>query len=314
MKKNIILLFVVFVVFASCKTKSFQESKTVSFEQKKEVNYIPYYLKVYEADSLYLINNFDKAYKILDSLFKIYEPRNSDNFAEYSVYLNSAVKCRHIECIREKAIFGLKNFGNIQSLHKEGYAMYKELKKVASISNQDEQELKDKYYNSLNKELRYKIQEIYLRDQEVRRDFEDDKKRDSIDNINLIELVKIFEETGFPEKKIIGSNNAYDMPDKWFVKLEILFMHQSSITREKYIPVFFNALKRGLCEPEVYASIYDKNEIENGRKQKYGTFSYSGGAFDTIMEQNSLKIIRKNIGLPSINYYKWRVKQLESEN
>jgi hypothetical protein len=60
--------------------------KTNSFIETKEVNYIPYYLKVYEADSLYIIKDYKKSYDILDSLFKKHEPLQMANYYEVNNY------------------------------------------------------------------------------------------------------------------------------------------------------------------------------------------------------------------------------------
>lgn len=64
-------------------------------EVKEEVNYIPYYLKVYEADSLYLTGNHQRSFEILDSLFKKYEPINL--FDEINQYLVSGYEINEIE-------------------------------------------------------------------------------------------------------------------------------------------------------------------------------------------------------------------------
>ena len=46
----------------------------------KNANYITYYLKVYEADSLNLIGEYKSSNEILDSLFKKFEPINQQTF------------------------------------------------------------------------------------------------------------------------------------------------------------------------------------------------------------------------------------------
>ena len=56
----------------------------------KNANYIPYYLKVYEADSLYLLGNYKQSYEILDSLFKKFEPINMPVYFEYEQYIKLA--------------------------------------------------------------------------------------------------------------------------------------------------------------------------------------------------------------------------------
>ena len=79
MKKTIVLLTLILLLL-SCK------SKFTSIGDEN-ANYIPYYLKVYEADSLYLTKNYEQSYKILDRLFKNYEPINIETFNEYLNYI-----------------------------------------------------------------------------------------------------------------------------------------------------------------------------------------------------------------------------------
>ncbi len=82
-------------------------------------------------------------------------------------------------------------------------------------------------------------------------------------------------------------------------------MHQDRETVFKYLPIIEDAVKKGKCSPYEYAIIYDKcmwvYGIEN-EKQKFNTFQT-----DTIQEINSVvNKNRKNIGLPSVNYFKWK--------
>lgn len=51
-KVALLLFFGIFIIF-SCKTKVIERSVTIN--EKKEINYIPYYLKVNQAKSLDMI-------------------------------------------------------------------------------------------------------------------------------------------------------------------------------------------------------------------------------------------------------------------
>jgi hypothetical protein len=84
MKKIIALLFLGFTMMISCKSKVIE--RNVAANEKKEVNYIPYYLKVNEADSLSLVGDYKKSHHILDSLFKKFEPLNREFYNEYFTY------------------------------------------------------------------------------------------------------------------------------------------------------------------------------------------------------------------------------------
>lgn len=76
----------------SCNTnKNVVKSNIDEIVKKEEVNYIPYYLKVNEADSLHLIGNFKKSQHILDSLFNKFEPLNQESYGEYITYLKNRI-------------------------------------------------------------------------------------------------------------------------------------------------------------------------------------------------------------------------------
>ena len=64
MKKITIIALVLIII--SCSSKQ----KFISEQNQEPINYIPYYLKVYEADSLFTIKDYQGSCKILDDLFK----------------------------------------------------------------------------------------------------------------------------------------------------------------------------------------------------------------------------------------------------
>ena len=77
------MFFLISISFISC--KSYQK---IGGENS---NYIPYYLKVYEADSLFLVKNYSSAYEKYDSLFKYYEPINMPLYFEFENYIKSGL-------------------------------------------------------------------------------------------------------------------------------------------------------------------------------------------------------------------------------
>jgi hypothetical protein len=110
MKKIITILFSGLIVMISCKSKVLE--RNVAINEKAEVNYIPYYLKVNEADSLFLVGDYRKSHHILDSLFKKFEPLNQESYKEYFIYLTNKLVLNDfdkIDLILKKAIqvFGL---------------------------------------------------------------------------------------------------------------------------------------------------------------------------------------------------------------
>ena len=77
------MFFLISISFISC--KSYQK---IGGENS---NYIPYYLKVYEADSLFLVKKFSLAYEKYDSLFKYYEPINMPLYLECENYIKDGL-------------------------------------------------------------------------------------------------------------------------------------------------------------------------------------------------------------------------------
>lgn len=310
MKKIIVFLFVGIVFIISCKSNRIKNSRFEKTEIKT-LDYIPYYLKVNEADSLYLVDDFEGSYRILDSLFKIYTPLNMDNYVEYGVYLNSAVMSNHNYNISSKVRLGYSRYGGITTFHKQSIEMNMEINKVANLSEEEIKVLKQEYYNSLNLDLRKKMLEMYKEDQRVRIEHKGSTEMDIVDDKNRKELNQIFKTYGFPKKRVIGSNNAFDMPDKGVIYLNIFFMHQPDSVRAKYLPILFDAVKKGLCEPYTYAVVYDRDLILKGEKQYYGTYLSEGGSTYPLMYPKKIDSIRKSIGLPHIKYSDWKVKQFE---
>lgn len=301
-KKTIIIVVVSSLFLVSCKSN-------YTRIEDKEINYIPYYLEMYKADSLFLINDFNGSYKILDSLFKIYPPLNIDNYVEYGIYLSSAVKSGNLDGIKEKVEFGYKNFGGIMTLHNESYEMYLEVNKIAGLNDDDIKSLKDFYYKSLDIELREKLLGMYEQDQEVRNESNNLSKMDSIDKINRRELDLIFEKYGFPLKSLTGSINAYDLPGGYF-RLVTLILHQPEDFKQKYLPILLENVKKGNIEPDVYSMVYDKMLIERKKNQYYGMFYCTQTELCDLENPKRLDSIRKSIGLPHIDYYQWRMKQI----
>jgi hypothetical protein len=314
LKLTLNVLILIIVVVISCKSAKPIESinKSTIATNYEKLNYINYFVKINEADSLYLVDDFKGSYEILDSIFKIYAPLNSDNYVEYGVYLNSAVMTGNLKNIEDKVRFAYLNFGNIQTHHKNGFEMYLAVNKIAKITDGEIKDLKLKYYNNLDLILRKKMLEMYKLDQEVRIHKKSDYEMNKVDEMNRLQLNYIFEKYGFPTKKLIGSNNAYDVPDNGSIYLNIFFMHQPDSIRSKYLPILLEGLKKGYCEPQIYAIVYDRDLILKGKKQYYGTYLCANDEVCPVEFPNKIDSIRKSIGLPHLKYYPWKIKQLSS--
>ena len=306
--RNTVLFLVFFVLIISCKTKNIQNNQDSKVE-KQNLNYIPYYLTMYKADSLYLLDDFASSYKILDSLFKIYPPLDTDNYAEYGIYLSSAVMSGNVQDIEKKVRYGYLEFGGITTLHKNYSEIRAAVNKAAHLSEEDIESLKLEYSKKLNMGLREKMLTMVKEDQAVREGGEEGTKLYIVDHNNEMELEKIFETYGYPSKKLIGSYSAYDLPGG-DVREGILFIHQSDKFKTKYLPILLENVKRGICDPDIYAKVYDKMDFMNKGMQYFGSFE-CGSIGDVCNLSNPKKIdsIRSSIGLPHLKYYSWKVAQ-----
>jgi hypothetical protein len=294
--KNIIFIVGVFAILISCKS-------TYTRVGDKNANYIPYYLKVNEADSLFLVDEFDKSHKIFDSLFQKYEPANTDRFYEYGTYLMSCVAVNDTIGLKKKMAYSFKKYGAM-------HAPIDPLEKYMILDNIYRKDsvyflkLKAEYLKRIDYPLIDKLQEMIKLDQSDRclNTSENNKKIRTIDSINSVRFKDIIKNKVYPNYYVVG---YFEPGLNDFADISILLMHQDRKTVFKYLPVIEDAVKKGKCSPYEYAVIYDKcmwvygNENE---KQKFNSLET-----DNKQEIDSIvKINRRRIGLPSVNYFKWK--------
>lgn len=295
MKKLLIKIFLSFcsiITFLSCKS---------SFTKigDKNANYIPYYLKVYEADSLYLVNDFENSYKILDSLFKKYEPLNMDEYQEVVNYTK-------LKVILKKKISN-KHLYSLALNHGIHFDRLKNDSILSNIFNNKSKLITKKYLEKeaffiekININLRNKIIEMIDQDQLYRNgDYQLNlKKQNQIDSINATQMKNIFEKFGYPNSKIIGDYSI----DKRIIVEDIILLHTNDKDRISYfLPKVLEFIQKGTAKPKTYAFMFDQYNLYNGEEQYYG--SYEKKVFISL---NILNERRKKIGLPNYGYEKWR--------
>ncbi len=293
LKNFLLITFLAFISF-SCRTTVVDNNSL-----KKEINYIPYYLKVYEADSLYLVKNYKKSYDILDSLFALYEPLNMSIYYELKTYYSAKI-------ILNKNI-ELNDFSRLVSK----YGFTKEMIENDSLLNdycqknnffelQNYDDLRAKNLKSLNLSLRNEIIEMIAQDQLYRRtDFD---KQNKIDSINAKKIIKIFDDFGYPNEFLIGNSSI----DKMYVGIEALLLHTRDNERLNYfMPKVLEYIKKGKASPKIYANMRDQFELYHDKEQFYG--SYDNKTNTPVNEMNRR---RKEIGLPCYGYEKWRTNKL----
>lgn len=291
------------VLIVSCKSKKLIESVT----SQKDVNYIPYYLKVYEADSLYLVKEYNKSYRILDSLFKKLKPLNTEQYKEYETYISCAFVLNKNINFKDTILKSIENYGSNSRYFKYDSLMNLAFKN-AKISSFDIQRSTEIYRSKLNFKLRDSIQKMCKIDQDVRKkEFINHKNVKQIDSLNQIKLEYIFKRYGFPHEKLIGEFYI----DSTDLNLGFIFLHTEREFRMNFLlPKILEKVKEGLAYPENYTQSYDRYFEDTTGKQFYGSYNLKREKQNIeFIDKKNLDSIRRSIGLPSLTYKRWRLKK-----
>ena len=295
MKKSFFLISIVTLTIISCKSSYTKIGD-------KNANYIPYYLKAYEADSLCLVGNYQRSYEILDSLFKKYEPANMDNVNEYSTYIACCVMTGNIENLDEKIRNGILKYGSIIRNHPDGDTIYTRLSKITKVSREEMKLLSQKNDEQYNTELRNRIIRMDDEDQNARIPVLNHSKMDEFQKKHEKEIDEIISEFGYPNQKVTGYMfNEYNEP----VSFDEIFYHQTTENKKKYLPLLYDNLVKGKISPNEYGGIVDKIYLDNGSLY-YGTFIGK----ELLVNPKKIDSIRKTIGLPGYGYEEWAFKRI----
>ena len=294
---SFLILFLTFLV--SCKSGYTKIGSANS-------NYIPYYQKIYEADSLYVVGNYDQSYRVLDSLFKLYEPINTFRLREYETYciLSRLMNKK----LKSKDFFKLVSKYGYDETWMTGDSTLNSYYKSISNSENLYKAGREKYLKSIDLELRAKIVNMVVEDQKYRTGNSTPEilaLRQIADSTNEQEVRKIFNDVGYPNEKIIGNYTI----DKSHVLINPILYHTSTSTNKEY---FFSKVleytRQGRVEPFVYAFMIDRYNLFQFDKQLYGTFTDR-----VILSESEINKNRHTIGIPSLGYEDWKYKILYTE-
>lgn len=304
MKKIVFLIVLVSLGFYSCKSNYTRIGD-------KTANYIPYYLKVYEADSLNLVGEYKRSYEILDSLFKKYEPLKLSFYNEYFTYLRNKVVLNdfdNIDLVLKKAI---RNYGLDPELYEKDSLNSIAIKKTKFTRKDLDGFYKD-YIEDLNLEYRYAIEKMIENDQRVRLAVPRDKEEwEKVDKENAENIKLLIAKYGYPSTKKIGSRFFTDKS----ADVSTLFLHSTKEAREVYVlDLMLASVKKGECEPKDFATVYDKYLYVSGQydgKVLYGELRNRNKSLDLVLiNPKKIDSIRKSIGLENIQYQDWKVKKI----
>ena len=125
------------------------------------------------------------------------------------------------------------------------------------------------HYATYNQELIKKLETMIESDQKYRsKKYKDISpndwvKQNKIDSINGLEIDRIVEKYGFPDRSMVGLD-AEDI-------LVTAILHSSLPTMEKYLAIIKEKVDNRLLAPDSYPLLYDRIEWLSGRPQLYGT-------------------------------------------
>ncbi|WP_426477329.1 hypothetical protein ACP3T3_19130 [Chryseobacterium sp. CBSDS_008] len=277
MKQNSILVYLLIIIFIvlSCKSN----------------DYIVYYNRVNEIDSLYRIaNQPENAINQYRKLFKKYKPKNQERIKEYETYIKLADQHQ-------------KNFGGKKSLYKlipliapyEGSEKsYFGLFQKYGIDSTEVRQRIASWKKGLNRRLVDSFSIAFVRDQaEGRRNPQLMEKNDRI-NAQLLKWT--FENYGYPSVQKIGliGNGGVFMP------MHPLFSHMADAKEYSYFKAkMLEYIKSGDCIPKDYANMVDRHNLQISKEGTlYGIYLSYDAIVDTIKANQE----RKKIGLPSIKH------------
>lgn len=260
-----------------------------------EVNYIPYYLKVYEADGLYKQKEYEKCFLILDSLFSKYDALNQDLYYEYAQYISSAYASNqkidyfiHIEKLIGHFGYQVSDF-EIDPILSEVFHKYR-------LTERTFEKLRKEYVNSKNMTLRDTVLIMVKRDKNSRNSGDKDLMY-QIDLENEKKLMYIFNKYGYPNYDLIGNSMLRGKREQ--IMIDAIIIHMADQDNNFFFKdKLLEFVKKGTCPPLVYALFIDRERLDNGQEQLYCSYG-NGGEF--CKEQKSkININRKNIGLYNI--------------
>ncbi|MDQ1096460.1 MULTISPECIES: hypothetical protein [Chryseobacterium] len=252
--------------------------------KRKPLNYITYYNRVNEIDSIYRFERDTlEAITQYKKLFEEYPPKNQERIKEFETYIMLSDQYH-------------KDFGGKKTLYKlvpliapyEGdYKDYLPIfKKYGIDSVEVKKEIAD-WKKNLNKRLIDSFSIAMIRDQEKRHVDTAVQAKNVRKNAEL--LLWTFKNYGFPSVQKIGTMPMHSL---------LTHMNES----KKYYPTFKTKLieyvKSGDCPPLSYAMMFDSYHV-NVEK---GNTIYGYNGFNSVMDSVQVNRNRKSIGLPSLKH------------
>ncbi|SMO87775.1 hypothetical protein SAMN06265171_11021 [Chryseobacterium rhizoplanae] len=260
----------------------------------KNRNYILYYNKVNEIDSIYRVTHQpDEAIKQYRKLFRKYKPKNQERREEYENYIKLADQ-HHKNFGGKKSLYKLIPLVAPNWKYKKQDSSFIQLYQKYGIGRQ-EMELKvEEWKKGLNQKLIDSFTVAFKRDQDSRIDpnYTDLSKNDK----KNAELLKwMFENYGFPDVQKIGLWN-----DDFFMPSGPILLHMADYEDHyQYLKIkLLEYVKSGECPPRDYAAMVDRNNLHHKVPYTYGVYQ----GYENIKDSATVNRNRKSIGLPSLQH------------
>lgn len=267
----------------------------------KESNYIPYFLKVYEADSLFLTDNYHRSYEILDSLFQKYEPKNTELIYEYETYIKAAFLIGETNQLDVKFEKLIKDFGFTKEwFSKDSTDILFKAFEFANISDDIYGIWRYQYVSKIDLEMRETVTSMIYYSRYYQKIFDEadsiKKKREELVEIHKNILMDWFDLGIYPNQDMVGNSS---LDQKATYDLTGIFMQMDEATLDQYfLPKIMNFVKKGECSPNVYARIIDAKSPES----IYGEIMI----LKENIDYSKYNVERRKIGLPSMEYLRWK--------
>lgn len=266
---------------------------------EKQMNYIPYYLEVYKADSLQLIGKNKEAFEKLDSLFKEYKPLNQIYIYEMASYVRLAELEKRKENIKPVLESLIKDWG----LNKERIEKDSLISLAVQGNKIGDEEIKNWeaiFQSKLNKEYQAKIEEIRAKDQGVRKSYKNKDTVTFVDSKNYVEFISLLAQYGYPTYQKIG------MPLNLF--LNPFYIHIAQLQDfEKKEALIMKYVKSGEASPMNIYSLIDGKYVHQYQTYYFGDDgTWSGFNAEQSAPKDTINKRRRERGLPSLEYAVWK--------
>lgn len=283
----------------------------MSFSQSSAQGSPEYNKWVLKGFELYGAGQYKASAEAYTKAFKAGQPIPEDRYSaacSWALAGNVDSAFRHLLYLA-----GKDNFTDITHLEKDSdlKGLHTD-KRWPSLIEQVKQN-KEKAENLFNKPLSLKLDSIYNRDQDIRRELISALEKNGrgsaevqaittrarySDSLNLREVTAIIDKYGWPGPAMVGHDGS--------AAVFLVIQHADLKTQDKYLPVMRKAVKEGNAQPSDLAMLEDRVAVDHGRKQTYGTqisTDPSGDFLAPLSDPDHVDQRRAGVGLGPIAEY-----------